>query len=631
MESYKIKKLPIVNNRKKPAIALNYKGRFTPDDIERRVNNIVKTLRKKNVNALIKVNALFNTKDGKDSKWRSIGKVQKTSEEINIWENEDYFNKSTTLQMPKHFRKFQIIMWKPGNPIQKNNDTGDCLYECLQETIPNDLLKRHFPSPLHLKCFCGVKKSDGIPLDKIPMIEDKLGYRINVSGEYTYTSSKESKNEINLRLWNEHVTVCKNKLNKLKYIKNRENKVVMYKCPEFNKIECYDGKNFGVISFEKFTEKQKQYHLPFIYIKIKKEEDLKTSYDEFIKLADLLKEKTNGQHNLYKTGSIKNSALNRLFELNRTLSTEPLTSLEAEWISKSSNSGLMFHKKGTYKKLYGYDIVSEYPTIMSDFKFSFPIKQGKFKKLTQKEFNEMKYFDCGIYRAKIHIKDYLLMKENKDNYYTHITLSRAKELGYKIEIIDDNEANFLHYDKNTRIDSRTVFGKYINELIQLKKAGIKEVKLLLNIIWGALCEKDLHHQFVKKNEQVEIKEGYLVHDIVSKRNGKYKLTTLNYDQYYKTNFARLGPFLTARGRAMISRIMEPHIDYIVRCHTDGFLSTKPLEFKKKNTYSIDNVKIGTDIGDLKYEGYLEDVTIKDLNNIIIKETGKNKTKDDWKL
>ena len=67
---------------------------------------------------------------------------------------------------------------------------------------------------------------------------------------------------------------------------------------------------------------------------------------------------------------------------------------------------------------------------------------------------------------------------------------------------------------------------------------------------------------------------------------------------------------------MTSRIIEPYIDSIVRVHTDGFISTEQLSFEKTNNKTIDSVKIGTGLGDLKYEGYCENIHIKHMNKVI---------------
>jgi hypothetical protein len=77
----------------------------------------------------------------------------------------------------------------------------------------------------------------------------------------------------------------------------------------------------------------------------------------------------------------------------------------------------------------------------------------------------------------------------------------------------------------------------------------------------------------------------------------------------------------------MSKIIEPHIDKIVRMHTDGFTSTEKIKFKQINKYSINNVKIGNDLGDIKFEGYFENIHIININkikNLITNEILKGK-------
>jgi hypothetical protein len=66
------------------------------------------------------------------------------------------------------------------------------------------------------------------------------------------------------------------------------------------------------------------------------------------------------------------------------------------------------------------------------------------------------------------------------------------------------------------------------------------------------------------------------------------------------------PFILAKGRSMISNIMLPYKDIIVKSHTDSLISS---------IYPKD-IKIGNEIGDLVYEGY--------CSNIIIKSNAKEK-------
>ena len=53
----------------------------------------------------------------------------------------------------------------------------------------------------------------------------------------------------------------------------------------------------------------------------------------------------------------------------------------------------------------------------------------------------------GIYRCSIEVEDHKLMRQNKCNYYTHIDITRARELQYNIILIEDDEPNVLYYSR----------------------------------------------------------------------------------------------------------------------------------------------------------------------------------------
>ena len=78
------------------------------------------------------------------------------------------------------------------------------------------------------------------------------------------------------------------------------------------------------------------------------------------------------------------------------------------------------------------------------------------------------------------------------------------------------------------------------------------------------------------------------------------------DHQYKTPYARQLPFLTARGRVMISKIMEPIVADVVRCHTDGII------FKNLS----DALAFGNNLGSLKYEGYCENCIVTNCRKAI---------------
>ena len=54
----------------------------------------------------------------------------------------------------------------------------------------------------------------------------------------------------------------------------------------------------------------------------------------------------------------------------------------------------------------------------------------------------------------------------------------------------------------------------------------------------------------------------------------------NIRNMFETNYARIKPFLLAKGRDIISHIIEPHNEYTVKTHTDSLISTKPIKFEE---------------------------------------------------
>jgi len=73
----------------------------------------------------------------------------------------------------------------------------------------------------------------------------------------------------------------------------------------------------------------------------------------------------------------------------------------------------------------------------------------------------------------------------------------AQAYGLKIELICDGKPNFLYYSKDCLVSSALLFKKYVDNLYPLKLRKVKGAKLLLNILWGALCEsKPIRKQLI---------------------------------------------------------------------------------------------------------------------------------------
>ena len=221
----------------------------------------------------------------------------------------------------------------------------------------------------------------------------------------------------------------------------------------------------------------------------------------------------------------------------------------------------------------------------------------------------MKYFQVGIYKVIIEKSEdnniNKLFRFHKRHYYTHTTLEHAKLLKLKMTIIQDDNANFLYYSPDKLIGCNEIFTTYIDYLFELKERKVPKAKLILNILWGSLCEID-KSRVVYHNRLINIDSDCDVYSIKpdDKDENKLRIVITNQTKFYKTGFARLGPFLISKGRHMIATMCYPHREHIKQIHTDGFVVDTLLD-----------IKTGDNIGDLVYEGACEDVDIQHCNNV----------------
>jgi hypothetical protein len=253
-----------------------------------------------------------------------------------------------------------------------------------------------------------------------------------------------------------------------------------------------------------------------------------------------------------------------------------------------------------------------YPSIMKSKHFRVPIKEGTIKTLSQEEFQAMreKFFEYGIYRVKIHFenKHRKIMRMNKNNYYTTMDLNTAKRLGLKMTVVEDGQPNFLHYGAGTCVSGSQIFSNFVDYLYNLRKTtGDKTYKNIANKLWGALSEhnfktvrydmkKDFDFTFTE--DDIILKEGF------TGLGSKYRIDYVKKDRIFKYNWARVKVFMIAKGRELISKLIEKNFDHIHRVNTDGFLSDVPLD-----------VDVGSEMGKLRYDGQ-RNVIVSGVNSII---------------
>ena len=218
-----------------------------------------------------------------------------------------------------------------------------------------------------------------------------------------------------------------------------------------------------------------------------------------------------------------------------------------------------------------------------------------YEKITQEEFDKLEYYPYDIYRAVMESEvDKRLMTVNPKHHYTHIDLTTAKSLGYTITLIQDNSANVCKYPRKTT--GSTLFGQYIQYMYTLKDKHKHPLsKTLLNILWGALCQKRYQYDTTKqgKVEIVSLDKSEIF------LNNVETALVVKSEKEYKLPYARNGLFLKAKGRSVISVFIKPIKDTVYRIHTNGFYTTftittlwdslRGLKHEDTNTYEVKNM------------------------------------------
>lgn len=608
-----------INYRGQNSVVMDY-GKASHDDILSTVNKIRKEALNKGINGKYIVTVkLFKKSENTPAVWRNGSRFMNYTdklEDLNAFD--EYWGEDGA---PEKYAGFQVTLFKSprneraGGKSYKN----DCLYECLDTLIPT--FRYHFPTPESLKNFLNIGRCSLINVTDIPLIEKVIkDYKINVEGEYISTS--KAKREINLTLENEHYSIKKTNVFKARGIIKWDKKILLYRNDpnDFSYVFVTSGANIKRWSYERIKEiKSKHYKYPnpkdvqttFLAVKCPEdgEDDLIKCWDKYYAGAVLLKEQTNGRYNLFRSTNLADSVKRRFVELNPEIEADELGYDEAQWIEKSSIGAFIWAEKGYEGTVFEYDYVSAYASILKDKNFFLPIKKGEFKKLTDEEFSNLPYFEYGIYRAKITVQS-KLMKENKADYYTHYDLTRARELNYEIKLIQDENPNFLHYSKEKRVSGMNSFEKYIDELFTLKKLGFATAKQLLVMVWGVLVQQYKKSTLYTEGKELKIPDDEEIVEKIPKNKRQQVIKTVKNKEYFNTPYARLKPFILSKCRMLLSRTIESNYEYIVRVHTDGFLACKPLKFEK-------NVKLGSDIGNLKYKGSFEAyiVSARDVKKI----------------
>lgn len=394
----------------------------------------------------------------------------------------------------------------------------------------------------------------------------------------------------------------------VKGIALKEKKIMIYDIKNNKDIETYCEKGYGTISHQKYNEyKRKPRTSPYMLVNMCKEaKTMQAYYEEFIEIAEELKKESAGKINMFKTGTYTNTSLKLLADFHETkkIMFDTIEEYEARFISKCGGA---FRLAVPYKgKLFKKDIRSFYPSIYSSSTLLIPVKKGILMTITQDEFNNTEIKKYGVYRAQIEKPTGNLKKLfwiNPDNYYTHNEIRYAIEHGLKVTIINEKD-NFLHWPRDHCRTGSEIFGDFVKYLYEMKERGVRGAKLLLNCLWGICVKRNykiLTHDL--RDGEFDLFSGEVVEtDMLDDNHIQLKISYST--NQFKTQLARMKPFLLAKCRLTMAKTIEPVIEHVKYSHTDSIISSIELQLK-------DNGKIGS----WKDEGYCEGEVIN-MNRVI---------------
>lgn len=575
--------IPIVKAlyRGKEVLEFKCKGKYTKEEIEQIGNEISKIEGLRGNQFAISIKYDFGWRAGK-----LVPFGDGFSLNFNAYEHHEQ----------EYFYEFDIFLIERPRTDGGDNEFNNCLFNCIQSVLSD---KNPFKNDCSLKKYLNIPIRDTIDIKYIPKIEEKLkSYSINVFGDYQYISPNQKNKSIDLILSDGHYTLGDDKpyrkVNK-NLVSYKERIPMLYESKTF---KAYTPQN-GIFELSK-EDKSRIYDWKTKYIlvdKLDNEMSFEDEYKKFIIDADLLKKETNGLINLYKTGTHKITAFNLFNDFTKTIKKpKQIKELEATIINNASHGAIIFNSKEYKGSLcHSYDFKSEYPSIMKSQQ-KFPIGEGEFLTINNDEFkqrmttyeNYFGIYHCEIYKSNTDIDK--CFRFNFKNWYSHIDLMTAIDLGLSYKLIEDNQPNFYFYSRDKLISGVELFGSYVDYLYELKQKGIKVSKKILNILWGGLCEKKSKNYVCKSDLDLPINSKILSisrNDI----NENIIIDVVQRDKFYVSGFGRLKPFLLSKARQNISKVMKPHINNIIACHTDGFKSKIKLDIKTDDK-----------IGSLCYEG-----------------------------
>ena len=519
------------------------------------------------------------------------------------------------------FREIQIQL-RPIAKADGGDKNNNCVWNCINTAydglFPKSLYK--ISTPIKFKNHFGLNPTDKFPKLKLQELSDLLEIQLQICGDETEIYGDYPR-ILHMKSVDGHMT-----LDNLKYkhVNNIEvlgialapkSNVIVY---DYTTYESYDKDGYKESNMEyiKKVSTNAKYSADSILVKktdatlglldLPDEATLGDIYDKFILVADNIKEASDDFINLYQCGTELKEYAFYLFNksLRVKYNAEHIDAQEKNFLVNSG--GLTFCKEAFEGEIFQYDLVKAYTSSLTNKSVTFPITRPNYYHFEQSKYidrDSKHYYPYGEYKAIVQKSGNpnidCLFRFSAVDTYTHTDLTRATQLGLKITLKDG--INCALYE-DRRIKGDELFGRYFGQIIRAENDNVilpeakNIVKLIRNILWGALCEKNVITLYPDENGKTYVDDDIFeeIQRIPHSDNRQIFNITVRYkDQPFKTEFARIGAFLVSNLRNYISREIEKvGVENIIRCNTDGFYSKKELDLPISNNMNEYKLKTG---------------------------------------
>lgn len=517
----------------------------------------------------------------------------------------------------------------------QHDELNDCLLMAIRQAFCAHTPKQKratekvFLELAAFKAFLGVGEHDKVPLDRVQLLEPLLATRISVqvqSADGTpqatgYDGNPKYARRLRLTLKNEHYEFVKQSdCGRSAGPRAPAGRPRVFldshgTSPVGGAVEAMNAETRAqLLEDRRKPLSARRLIIPQTY----------GSLEEYMEIRAQLMSATGGLDLDQYGGSLKRLAL-EFFRLRSLLlpASPPLLALEVQMLGPSKQGGAA--RGGVIIAAPGkdaggwtgfavqYDVVSFYPSLLVDSHTLLPLNEGKATTLpTRTETGVRKFYPFGVFRARVsaipeHFRPLWTQPYERFACFTHYDLSAALLLGATIELEEDGKPNALLWGPADRIDAASVFRGYVEPLFAAKREGKKAAKQALNILTGALYERK---RCKTTFTQQEIADRVAAGDLLDPpgemlrafrlRDGGLRVETPDKSaQPYAGPYPRFGPFLTARGRFVLTKMLAPVVESgvrVVRCHTDGVL----LEGMAADHSALSRL-IGSGLGQLRLE------------------------------